>query len=158
MFVKFFFNRNWWNPWLLLSWTVVAWKNIDFVGHFIDFSWPDICLINKLETPGQTIKLKLYFSDVKVWRWMVDSETNLRTVRIKTEKHASFRKNHQITLDPHFNDNSKITKCNWVFLKLLNYFRAKAILLHDLISLWFWISFWPKTPSVPDIFDGYIQE
>ena len=43
---------------------------------------------------------------------MVDSETNLRTVRIKTEKHASFRKNHQITLDPHFNDNSKITKCN----------------------------------------------
>ena len=28
---------------------------------------------------------------LKVWRWMVDTETNLRTSRIKTEKHANFR-------------------------------------------------------------------
>merc|ERR1712087_620631 len=36
---------------------------------------------------------------LQVWRWMVDTETNLRTSRIKTEKHANFRNNEREELE-----------------------------------------------------------
>jgi len=40
-------------------------------------------------------KLSLEDRILQVWRWMGDSETNLRTVRIKTEKHANLRINER---------------------------------------------------------------
>lgn len=50
---------------------------------------------------------------MKVWRWMADSETNLRTVRIKVEKHASFRKNQQIAIRSLVSMTSYKMKCRF---------------------------------------------
>merc|ERR1712013_25162 len=44
---------------------------------------------------------------LQVWRWMSDSETNLRTLRIKTEKHANLRNNEREELEEQIDKYAK---------------------------------------------------
>ena len=49
------------------------------------------CYIAQIWVEMFQFKILTQSTVLKVWRWMVDTETNLRTSRIKTEKHANFR-------------------------------------------------------------------
>ena len=49
------------------------------------------CYIAQIWNKMHQFKILSQSTVLKVWRWMVDTETNLRTSRIKTEKHANFR-------------------------------------------------------------------
>jgi chromosome segregation ATPase len=44
---------------------------------------------------------------LQVWRWMSDSETNLRTLRIKTEKNANLRNNEREELEEQIDKYAK---------------------------------------------------